>query len=245
MGADAPVWEDQQNALKVWLSKLPRPVGVMACNDSRGQHVLDACRRVNLAVPEEVAVIGVDNDELICNLCDPQLSSVVVNARKIGFEAAQMLDLLMAKKKIPRDEILVEPIGIITRQSTDVLAIDNPEVATAVRFIREHACEGISVSELLTKVNMTRSVLERLFRKYLQRSPQQEIRLAQLKRVKELLAETELPLADIAQATGFKHNEYLSVLFKRELGITPGEYRRSVQPKLSSQRSLQYATADE
>jgi len=223
-----PTWEEQQSALIAWLQSLPRPVGIMACNDLRGQHVLDACRRADLAVPEEIAVLGVDNDELICDLCDPPLSSVIVNPRKVGFEAAQMLDRLMNGQIIESPEILVEPIGVRARQSTDVLAIDHTDVAAALRMIREQACAGLTVPQLVRKTRLSRSVLERLFRKYLRHSPQQEIRLTQLKRVKELLVETDLPLAEIAGSTGFRHSEYLSVVFKRELGMTPGEYRRSV-----------------
>ncbi|MDX1965118.1 MAG: DNA-binding transcriptional regulator [Pirellulales bacterium] len=232
LGMNALPWDEQQKRLCIWLKKLKSPVGVFAANDLRGQNVLDACRRMDLAVPEEVAVIGVDNDEILCDLCDPPLSSVVLNPRRIGFEAAQMLDQLMTGQTPPLHQVVVEPVGVVTRHSTDVLAIDNADVSAAVRFIREHACRGITVPDLLRHLQVSRSVLERLFRKYLRRSPQQEIRLAQLKRVKELLAETELPLTEIASLTGFRHSEYLSVVFKRDEGKTPGEYRRNIQPRV-------------
>ncbi|HVW02320.1 MAG TPA: DNA-binding transcriptional regulator [Planctomycetaceae bacterium] len=222
-------WEEQQEQLAVWIQSLPKPVGVMACNDRRGQQVLDACRRIEVAVPEEVAVIGVDNDELLCDLCDPPLSSVVPNAERVGYEAAALLDRLMRGETLEQSEWLIEPLGIITRQSTDVLAIDDRQVASAVRFIREHACEGIGVDDVLRHVPLSRSVLERRFRKYLKRSPQIEIRSVQMKRVKQLLAETDLPLERIASLAGFEHPEYMSVVFKRETGQTPGQYRRATQ----------------
>lgn len=222
-------WEDQQQAIGAWLRALPKPVGVMATNDMRGQHVLDACRREELAVPEEVAVVGVDNDELLCNLCDPPLSSVVPNPERVGYEAAAMLDRLMQGKPLEREELLIEPLGLVTRPSSDVLAIDDPLVASAVRFIREHACDGLSVDDVLRHVPVSRSILERKFRKYLQRSPQVEIRSVQLKRTKQLLAETDHSLETIARLVGYQHAEYLSVVFKRETGQTPGQYRRSVQ----------------
>lgn len=222
-------WEEQQAAIAAWLSKLPKPVGIMACNDLRGQHVLDACRNLELAVPEAVAVIGVDNEELVCDLCDPPLSSVILNPEKIGYEGAALLDRLMAGDTSPPTTTFIDPLGIITRQSTDVLAIDDPQVALAVRLVRENACSGLAVSEILVSVPLSRSVLERRFRKYLGRSPQEELRETQWKRVKQLLAETDLTLEQIARSAGFPHPEYLSVAFKREQGMTPGAYRKQVQ----------------
>ena len=228
-GPSAHPWEQEQKRIGDWLRTLPRPVGVFACNDLRGQHVLDACQRVGLAVPEEVAVVGVDDDPLVCELCNPPLSSVVPNPERIGYEAADLLARLIAGEKPATAEILVAPLGVTARQSTDVLAIDDPHVAAAVRYIREHACAGASVGDVLARVPLSRTILERRFRKYLGRSPQAEIRFVQLKRVKQLLAETDLRLERIAELAGFEHPEYLSVVFKRETGQTPGRYRRQVQ----------------
>jgi LacI family transcriptional regulator len=222
-------WDVQQANITAWAQGLPKPVGVMAANDMRGQHLLDACRRAELAVPEAVAVIGVDNDELLCGLCAPPLSSVVPNAQRVGYLAAALLDRLMRREPIEASEQLIEPLGIITRQSTDVLAIDDPLVASAVRFIREQACQGIGVDDVLAAVPLSRSILERRFRRYLKRSPQEEIRSVQLKRVRQLLTETDLALDQIATAAGYEHAEYMSVVFKRELGQTPGQYRRATQ----------------
>jgi LacI family transcriptional regulator len=228
-------WDEQQEAISRWLDGIPKPVGIMACNDMRGQHVLDACRRHELAVPEEVAVIGVDNDELLCSLCDPPLTSVIPNPERIGYEAAALVDRLMHGKPVDVDERLVEPIGIATRQSTDVLAIDQPSVATALRYIREQACEGISVADVLKQVPLTRSVLERQFRRYVGRSPQEEIRQVQLKRARQLLAESDLSLAQIAPLAGYRHPEYMSVVFKRLTGETPGQFRKRTNPSVRSE----------
>lgn len=219
-------WAHQQREMIDWLRGLPKPVGIMAANDMRGHHVLDACRQINLPVPEAVAVIGVDNDETLCELCDPPLSSVVPNPERIGFEAAALLDKMMAGGPWPTESLYVPPIGIVTRQSTDVLATDDPIVASSLKLIREGACHNLTVDQILGKVNTSRSVLERRFRKHLGRSPQEEIRQVQLKRVKQLLEETELPLSRIAELSGFQHAEYLSVVFKRVVGITPGTYRK-------------------
>ncbi len=201
----------------------------MACNDIRGQHVLDACKRAGLSVPEEVAVIGVDDDEEVCELADPPLSTVIPNADLVGYKAAELLDRLMGGGRADRPRQLVAPLGIATRQSTDILAIDDPDVAAAVRYIREHACRGAIVDDILEHVPISRSILERRFRKTLDCSPQALIRRTQLKRVKQLLVDTELPLARISELSGFKHHEHMCTVFKREVGDSPGVFRRKSQ----------------
>jgi LacI family transcriptional regulator len=199
-----------------WLQELPKPVGIMACYDIRGQQVLDACRGAGLAVPDEVAVIGVDNDALLCELASPPLSSVIPNAHRAGYEAAALLDELMAGKRVPTAAHLIAPLGIAERQSTEVLAVDDRDVARAVQFIREHACEGINVSDVLRAVPLSRRVLEQRFQRLLGCTPREEILHVRLARVKQLLGETDLPLYRVAERTGFEHVEYLSVVFKRE-----------------------------
>ena len=214
------------DAIARWLCALPKPVAVFACYDAHGQRVLDACRRAGLAVPEEVAVLGVDNDELLCALTPPPLSSIRLNTQRTGWQAAALLALMMAGGKVPADTLLVPPLGVVTRQSTDVLAVDDPPVARALHYIREHACEGIGVSEVLRHCPMARRTLEARLKALLGRTPREEITRVQMNRVKELLAGTDLALAEIAGRAGFRHPEYLSVVFKRETGVTPGEYRK-------------------
>jgi LacI family transcriptional regulator len=228
-GRDAHPWEQEQQQIMAWLSSLPRPAGIMACNDFRGQHVLDACNRLGLAVPEEIAVVGVDDEEELCELCDPPLSSVVPNAELVGHKAAELLDRLMAGDTPAEQKLLVLPTGVVTRQSTDVLAIDDSEVAAAVRYIRENACKGANVDDILERVPVSRSILERRFRKYLGLSPQSMIRQTQLKRVKQLLFDTDLPLSKISRLAGFKHQEHMCVFFKKKVGDSPGSYRRKAQ----------------
>ncbi|MDR3620125.1 MAG: XylR family transcriptional regulator [Paludisphaera borealis] len=228
-GRDAHPWELEQKQIMAWLSALPKPAGVMACNDYRGQHVLDACGRLDLAVPEEIAVIGVDDEEELCELCEPPLSSVVPNAEMVGYKAAELLDLLMAGGQAVEPRLEIPPIAVVTRQSTDVLAIDDPEIAAAVRYIRENACRGAKVEDILDDVPISRSILERRFRKYLGISPQSLIRQTRLKRVKQLLVDTDLTLAKISTLAGFRHQEHMCVLFKKEIGDSPGAYRRKVQ----------------
>ena len=220
-----PNAERQVEDIAAWVDRLPKPVGVMACYDLRGQQVLDACRRRDIAVPDDVAVIAVDNDELLCALSDPPLSSIIPNTYRAGFAAAALLDRLMAGKKVKCLTHLIPPLGVSTRQSTDVLAIEDRNVVQAVRFIREHACDGINMGDVLKAAPQSRRVLERRFKKFLGRTPHEEILRIQFNRVKQLLSETVLPLAIIAERAGFDHVEYLSVAFKRTFGVPPSQYR--------------------
>jgi LacI family transcriptional regulator len=235
-GPRAMAWEREQELITKWLRTLPRPTGIFACSDMRGQHVLDACQRIDLAVPEEVAVVGVDDDAVLCNLCHPPLSSVVPNAERVGYEAAALLDRLMSGEKPLTERMLIEPVGVTTRQSTDVLAIDDPAVAAVVRFIRERACLGCSMKDVERYSPLSRSLLERRFRRYLGRSPQAEMRAVQLKRVKHLLANSELSLERIAALAGYSHPDYMSVVFKRDTGQTPGDYRSQTNPAVARSR---------
>ncbi len=216
-----------------WLHQLPKPVGLMACNDIRGQQVLNACRDVGLNVPDEIAVIGVDNDEMLCELSDPPLSSVAPNSKRIGYEAAALLARMISGKKPPLEPISVEPEGVVTRRSTDVLAIEDRHVADVVRFIREHACEGIDVSDLLKAAPLSRSALERRFARALGRSPKEEILRVRLNRARQLLAETDFPLWTIAEKIGLEHTEYLNVIFKKKTGQTPGQFRALTRGRFS------------
>lgn len=209
-----------------WLASLPRPAGVMACYDSCGLHVLDACRRRGIAVPDEIAVIGVDNDELLCSLADPPLSSVIPNTHRMGYEAATLLERMMEGEKIRMPVRLIPPLGVATRPSTDALAIADPHVVRAIRFIREQACDGIGVDDVLRAVPQSRRQFEHRFARLVGRTPHAEILRVRMNRVKELLAGTDLPLETIAERTGFEHPEYLSVVFKREIGLAPSRYRR-------------------
>jgi LacI family transcriptional regulator len=230
LGKVARPWEEEQEHLIKWIHQLPKPVGIFACNDVRGQQILNACLEHEISVPEEVAVIGADNDQILCQLCSPQLSSVIPNAEVVGFRAAEILGQLMDGQEVNNREQLIKPIGIVTRQSTDVVAIEDQDIATALKYIREHACTGISVDDVLEQVPMSRSSLERKMRKYLDRSPQQEIRIVQVKRAQQLLTDTDLSMDRIAGMCGFQHPEYMHVVFRRELGQTPGSYRKATHP---------------
>ncbi|GIW76557.1 MAG: XylR family transcriptional regulator [Phycisphaerae bacterium] len=218
-----------------WLKSLRKPTALLAYNDLRAREVLDACQLVGVRVPEEIAVLGVSNDDLICDLSNPPLSSVIHNARRIGYEAAAMLERILRHEKGPT-LVEVEPLGVKTRQSTDLLAIEDPEIATALRFIRENACSGIRVEDILEEVAMSRRALEIRFREAVGRAPHTEIRRVQLERVKELLATTDYKLERISEMAGFSTAQYLAGLFHRVTGMTPGEYRRRARSGASDPR---------
>lgn len=225
-GPDVPHWDKDIDGIMRWLQRLPQPLAVMTCNDVRGLHVLDACARRGALVPEQVAVVGVDNEEILCELCTPPLSSVEPDPERIGYAAAELLDGLMAGESPQKKRIVFDPIQVVRRRSTEALAIEDPLVAKAMRFIREQSVFGCKVSDVLGHVHVSRSVLERRFRQHLNQSPHTQIRNNQLSRVKQLLTETDFTLEHIAELSGFEHPEYLSVVFNRTWGITPGQYRR-------------------
>jgi LacI family transcriptional regulator len=225
-----PIWDEEQvTVLSTWLQSLPKPVGVMACNDLRALQVMAAARKADLLVPEQVAVLGANNDAIRCELSYPPLSSVATDPFQSGHLAATALDQLMRGGKLEHTNVRVDPRGVVTRHSTDVLAVDDRNVAAALSYIREHACDGITVEEVLKRAAASRSQLEKKFRRYLGRSPQAEIRRVQIERIRRLLVETDYPLKKIAELTGFDHVEYMSVVFKRITRMTPGEFRRRHQ----------------
>jgi LacI family transcriptional regulator len=230
-----PLWESEQvTELIPWLATLPKPIGIMTCLDMRARQVAAAAHAAGFVVPEDIAILGVNNDTIRCELSHPTISSVAPNAFESGFRAAEMLRDMIAGRD-PKDlHQRVEPLGVITRRSTEVLAVDDLMVAKALAFIREHACLGIIVEAVAQEVHMCRSQLERKFRLHIGRSPQAEIRRVQMDRVRRLLAETDYPLKRIAEMAGFEHMEYMSVMFKRVTGETPGGYRLRVRGRFEA-----------
>jgi LacI family transcriptional regulator len=210
-----------------WLKSLPKPVGLMAATDNLGHQLLNVCGEYGIAVPDEVSVIGVDNDEMLCELCDPPLSSVALNPWKVGYEAAELLDRMIGGATSPRQKTLVPPLGVAMRRSTDVVTILDADLAAALRLIRQHACDGIQIEDVVQKLQTSRSTLKRRFAEYLRRSPKEEIHRVQIERVMQLLSTTKLPLLKIAEQAGFQHVESMCKLFKRKTGLTPGQYRKT------------------
>ncbi len=228
-----PGWEErEESTIGAWIDNLPKPLAVMACNDLRALQVINACRKYNIQIPDEVAVLGANNETLRCELSLPQLSSVPVNTEYYGQRAAQMITNLIHKVPIEEHEVFIEPLEVVTRRSTDFLSIGDPHVSAALNIIKERACKGVNVDEITREIHVSRSLLERRFRKFLGRSPQAEIRNLQIQRIKELLRETDYTLAHIADLVGFEHPEYMCVVFKKSTKMTPNHYRQRIQGRL-------------
>ena len=235
-GRGAIPWADEQRLLTEWLSRQARPLGVFACNDVRGRHVLEAARMLGLRVPQQVAVVGVDDDELLCGMCDPPLSSVRPDALGVGYLAAERLDQLMHGKRVRITCERLPPRNVVSRQSTRVLAVDDPQVAAALRLIRQHACDRLDVDTVLEHIPVSRTWLDRRFRLTIGHTPHEEIRRVQLQRAAELLETTDLPLKQIATRCGLTNVQYLNYLFRRRFHTTPGAYRQSSR-RLKSPRA--------
>lgn len=220
----AEAWELRRRRLAKWLERLPKPVGLMVCSDQCGVDVLEACGGIE--VPNEIALVGVDNDEPLCEICNPPLSSVSPDHEAVGYAAAALLDRLMQGGGAGAPAEFIPPQRVITRQSSDVLAVDDPAVARALRVIQERACEGVPVDEIARESGVSRSVLQRRFRHALGETIHDRLLATRLKRAVELIATTSLPLAEVAERCGFVHQEYMGVVFRKELGRTPSTYRR-------------------
>jgi LacI family transcriptional regulator len=224
---DVRSWEIVENELAAWIANLPKPVGVMVCSDQQGPQLLEACRRAGVAVPDEVAVISVDNDEPLCEVCGPPLSSIEAGHLAVGYEAAALLDRMLKGARVGKEPVLIKPQQIVPRLSTEILAIDDPAIAAALRLIRDRAHEGIPVDAIARHVGLSRSVLQRRFRALLKRSVHQQILITKIKHAEQLLLKSDLPLPTIAIRAGFKHQEYMGAVFKSHIGTTPGALRRA------------------
>jgi LacI family transcriptional regulator len=223
-------WQRQQ-ALVEWLRALPKPLGVMACNDDRGEQVIEACKIAGLDVPDHVGVVGADNDELVCELSDPPLSSVMIHFERAGYESAEVLDCLMRGRRLRAKKILVPATHIVARRSTDFVAVGDPPVGAALRFIRDHAREVISVPDVAHAAGLSRRVLEKRFRHWLRRSVLREIRRVRVDQICRMLVETNESISQIGLALGYSGTEHLARYFRQERRMTPLAYRRKYGPK--------------
>lgn len=219
-------WHHEQPAVTKWLQSLPKPVAVMACSDVRGREVIEACRLGGLHVPNDVAVVGVDDDRMVSELSNPPLSSVALNAEQGGYQAAELLDQLMSRQIEKRKLILVEPLWVVARTSTDVVAVEDPDVARAAVFIRDNARRPIGVNDVVKHSATSRRTLEMRFQRSLHHSIRDEIQQVRLAWAKQLLVETDLPLSKVAQCAGFTNRSYLGSVFRRSTGMTLLQYRR-------------------
>jgi LacI family transcriptional regulator len=221
-------WESEYHQIVDWLRTLPNPIGLMAFNDERAQQVVEACRIAELRIPDDIAIIGVDNDDILCDLSNPPISSIAMNFQAVGCEAAEQLERQMNGLMPTIQSIYVRPSYVVTRQSTDIVAIEDAHVATALRFIRAHAQDIISVEDVVNSMIVSRRVLERHFKCMLGRSIQKEIERVHLERASQLLISTDWPLSKIARHCGFSGTNHLGAVFRRLMHRTPSQYRSNV-----------------
>ncbi|MCM8535192.1 MAG: XylR family transcriptional regulator [Lentisphaeraceae bacterium] len=225
-------WSKYQQELASWLNSLQKPVALLAANDSRARHILEACRLANLNVPSDVAVVGVDDDPLMCEVGNPPLTSVTQGTDKLGYEASRMLDKLMRGESIEHKTI-IEPLGITVRESSDILAIENELIAQALKFIHTNAKNCIRVEDVAHHCSVSRSSLEKKFKTVMNHSVHYEITLIQLANAKELLSKTDLPIKRVAEQTGFSTVQYLNMKLKKDSGLTPKLFRMKSRQKIS------------
>ena len=220
-------WSNEQTLMATWLKSLPKPVGLMVCTDIRARDVVETCKLAQLHIPEEVAVIGVDNDNLLCTLCQPPLSSISLNTEKAGYTAALLLDQLMnQEKEMKGQQIIVDPVNAVLRQSTDVVAIEDPDVANAVRFIRENSNALFQVSHVAEEVGLSRRALEKRFRAFLNRSIHEEIKRVRINAISEMLVGEDVSISEIALKMGFSGLNNFARYFKKAKGVSPNMFRK-------------------
>jgi LacI family transcriptional regulator len=220
-------WDAMLDDLAAWLIRQPKPLGLMACDDPRARHVLLACRRSNLRVPEEVAITGVDNDRIMCEMVQPTLTSIEQGSEQIGYEAASLLDRLMRTRRRDSPFVNVPPTSIITRQSTDIRFLEDAVVAEALEFLQQHLPDRIDPVALAKHMHLSRNMLDIRFRRAIDRSIHGEIKRMRLDVVRRLLATTDLSAKTIARRSGYSSVEYMTTDFRRVVGRTPGAYRRA------------------
>ncbi len=219
-------WPKERRVMSEWLQSLPKPAGLMACNDDIGVQIIEACKLAALPVPDAVGIIGADNDELVCGLADPAMSSVAVNFERAGYESAQALDRLMRRARgVPR-QIIVQATHIVARRSTDVVAVEDVAVARALRFIRDHTRGSVAVDEVARAAGLSRRVLERRFRRELNSSVQAEIRRVRTDQIARLLVETHMPISEIADSLQFPDPQHFARYFRASKQVSPLSYRR-------------------
>ncbi len=219
-------WYIEEKYLGDWLAALPKPIGLMACNDDRARMVAEICRLRDIRVPDDVCIIGVDNDEHVCNRAHPPLSSVALATERAGYEAAALLDNIISGRRVDNKVILARPLQVIARQSTDLIAINDTNLVKALRYIRENSNRIIQVRDVVAVAGLSRRILQDRFRDTLGRTLLDEIHQSRINCISRMLADTDLSMSAIASAIGYESDTHLARFFSRRTGMTPSEYRR-------------------
>lgn len=225
--ASRELWFYKPSALSKWLTSLPKPIAIMACDDERAQNITEACKYSKIKIPEEVAVLGVDNDELTCNLSDPPLSSIGLDIKQGGYEAAKLMQLMIENKNQEIYDIVVKPTTIITRQSTDICATTDQQIAKALNYIHQNIENNINVEDVLKTVSISRRALEKRFLEVTGSAVYKYICHLRIRKFSDKLLESDKSIYEIALEIGYNDNKNLSRLFKQIHGCTPLQYRKA------------------
>lgn len=220
------LWFYETAPLVEWLKSLPKPVALMACDDNQGHHIIEVCGQCGIKVPEEVAVLGVDNDDIICTMSEPSLSSLQQDVEKGGYEAAKLMDALIKNPGVKFKDIVVRPTNIITRQSTDIYATDDKYISRVLKHIHQHSEQRLAVADLVRLVPLSRRLLESRFREVTGSSIYAYMLNLRLEKFADKLIENDEPITEIAFKMGFTDYKNISRQFKNRMGCTPTEYRR-------------------
>ena len=220
------LWYREEAILTEWLRGLPKPVGIMACNDDRGQHITEACVNAKFDVPYEVAVIGVDNDDQVCDISNPPLSSVALDIEKAGFKASGLLDRMMAGEKMSPQTVIVSPGRVVMRQSTNIVAVEDKLVSQALNYIHHHAKRLIQVDDVVKHLSVSRRNLHDKFMKSLGRTVYDEIKRVRIDLICQMLIETDLSISDIALSLGYDNTNHIARYFKQKMKMSPLDYRK-------------------
>ncbi len=221
------IWETAQQGLENWLSDLPKPVGIVAVTDSRARHLLQICDHLNIMVPEHVAIIGIDNENMARYLNRTALSSVEQGCKQMGYEAAKILHRMLLGYQLDKSLVLVDPTGVQERQSSDYRALKDPHVIQAMHFIRHNACRGVKVAQVVDYIGLSRTNLEARFMDEMGCSMHEQLHMTKFSRACELIISTNLPFDEIARTCGYPSVQYMYTVSRKNLGMTPGEYRVS------------------
>lgn len=220
------LWYYKPSELSEWLKSLPKPIALMACDDDKAQHITEACNQAGIAIPEEIAVLGVDNDEMTCNLSDTPISSVNLDTEIGGYEAAKLMDLMIHKKIKKHYDVYVMPTHIVTRQSTDITSADDQHIVKALKFIHQGIEEKMNVSQVLKEVPLCRRSFEKRFYDTTGSSVYKYIYHLKIQKFAERLLETEKSVFEIALELGFSMSNNVARQFKQVKGCTPTQYRK-------------------
>ncbi|KAB7731331.1 helix-turn-helix domain-containing protein [Rudanella paleaurantiibacter] len=219
------LWYYKPSSLSEWLLSLPKPIALLACDDRLGQHITEACRHSGIRIPDEVAVLGVDNDETLCELSDPPLSSIALDAEKGGYDAARLLDRLIRKDIEQAYDIVVEPTQIITRQSTDIYATHDEYIALSLKYIHQNIDKNLQVDQVVKQVPLSRRSLEMRFQQVIGYPIYKYIQNLRIEKFSKKLLETDQAVFEIAMDLGLNDTKNIARQFKQIKGCTPLEYR--------------------